>query len=164
MQTSLGSSKCIREIEEVEKIMNLTLSLIHPKLFETGLGMLRRLRERESTKDIASKWQSVCSGIAIVCNRLTPAHRDSKGRPEWYDTLLNYSGTGGKPLLSINDIGLNLEYSSGTVVGFCGSVFEHEVKSWGDGDRVCYAHYMRENVRERLNVPAAGWVTTEMYN
>jgi hypothetical protein len=159
----LGSSKCIREIEELEKFVNMALSLIHPKLFETGLEMLRLLRQLDTTKGIALKWQSVYSGIGIISNRLTPAHRDTKGRPEWYDTLLNYSGTGGRPRLSIKDIGLDLAYSSGTMVGFCGSVFEHEVKSWGGGDRVCYAHYMRENVRKRLDVPAAGWVKREMY-
>ena len=53
---------------------------------------------------------------------------------------------------------MDLEYSSGTVVSFCGSILEHEVQTWGVGDRVCYAHFMRETVRNRLDAPPAGWV------
>jgi hypothetical protein len=78
--------------------------------------------------------------------------------------LLSYSDSEARPRLLIKDIGLDLEYSTGTVVGFCGSIFLHEVESWGTGDRVCFAHFMREAVRERLDAPAAGWVNRGMYN
>lgn len=143
---------------EVEKFLNLTLSLINPGLFQMGLEMLQKLRHMDLTKDIAHKWQSVYSGIAIISNRITPPHRDSKGKPEWFDSLLNYSGTDTSPRLVIEDIGLDLQYSSGTVVGFCGTVFKHGVDKWGRGDRICYAQFMREAVRERLGVNPAGWV------
>lgn len=76
----------------------------------------------EETKVVARKWQSVHSGVAIVSNRLTPSHRDSKGRPEWYDTLVSYADSSARPRLLIKDVGLDLEYSSGTVVNLCGSV------------------------------------------
>lgn len=148
---------------DVEKFINLTLSLIHPDLFQCGLSMLQELRKLDSTRDIAQEWQPVYSGVAIISNRRTPAHRDSKGRAEWFDTLVSYSETGTTPRLFIQDIGIDFDYSGGTVVGLCGSVFQHEVKSWGIGDRVCYAHFMREAVRDRLNVPPAGWVNRVMY-
>lgn len=143
--------------------LNLTLSLINPDLFQSGLQMLRKLRRSEKTMDVANQWQSVYTGISLISNRITPSHRDSKGRPEWYDTLLNYSGKGGDPRLLINDLGLDLKYSSGTVVSFCGSILEHEVKAWGDGERVCYARFMRETVRKRLEVPPAGWVYRNIF-
>ena len=72
----------------------------------------------ETTKDIANEWQSVYTGINVISNRLTPAHRDSKGRPEWFNTLANYCDGDSQPRLQITDLGLDLEYSSGTVVGF----------------------------------------------
>lgn len=125
--------------------------------------MLLELRKLDTTMDIAQEWQSVHSGIAIISNRRTPAHRDTKGRPAWFDTLLSYSETGSTPRLFIQDIGLDLDYSGGTVVGLCGTVFQHEVQDWGIGDRVCYAHFIREAVRERLNVPPAGWVDRHSY-
>ena len=55
------------------------------------LSMLQKLQQLETTKDVAWKWQSVYTGIVIISNRATPAHWDSKGRPEWFDLLLNYS-------------------------------------------------------------------------
>ena len=81
----------------VEKLINLTLSLINSDLFQSGLEMLRKLRLLEKTEDITQQWQSVYTGIAVICNRRTPLHRDGKGRPEWFDTLLNYSEPGDSP-------------------------------------------------------------------
>lgn len=127
------------------------------------MRMLRKLREMDGTKELANQWQSVYTGISVISNRRTPPHRDSKGRPEWYDMLLSYSGLFTRPRLCIGDVGLDLNYSSGTVVALCGSVLEHGVSSWGVGDRVCYAHFMRESVRERLEVSPAGWVNRSIY-
>ena len=49
------------------------------------------------------------------------------------------------------------------MVGLCRSILKHEVSSWGVGDRVCYAHFMREEVHGWLDVPPAGWVNRDMY-
>jgi hypothetical protein len=147
----------------VEKFINLTLSLIHPDLFDMGLEILRRLRLSENTVDIAQEWQSVYTGVAIICNRTTPLHRDRKGSPGWFDVLLSYSDGGSSPQLLIEDLGLKFKYCSGTVVGFCGSVFKHGVEQWGDGNRICYAHFMRESVRNRLKVDPAEWVYRSQY-
>lgn len=163
-QLHLGSPKWMEMSNEVERFVNLTLSLIHPEQFQSGLKMLQKLRGSKLTKEVAGKWQSVCTAIQIICNRKTPSHRDRKGRPEWFDFLLNYAGgDDARPRFLLHDIGLDLEYSSGTGIGFCGTILEHEVGSWGAGDRVCYAHFMRESVRNRLDVPPAGWVKQEIY-
>jgi hypothetical protein len=150
---------------DLECFLNLTLSLIHPDLFRTGLGMLLKLRMLETTKAIAQEWKSVHTGVSVISNRITPSHRDSRSRAEWYNTLVNYAdgGDSSKPQMLIKDIGLDLDYSSGAVISFCGSVFEHEVQFWGQGDRVCQAHFMQESVRKRLGVSAAGWVNQDTY-
>ena len=153
----------MEQSKEIEQFINLTLSLIHPDLFQCGLQMLQKLRLLDSTKDLARQWQSVFTAIQIISNRMTPGHRDRKGRPEWFDILLNYSGREGTPRFLVHDLEMDLDYSSGTVVGFCGSILEHEVKYWGPSDRVCYAHFFRESVRRRLDVPPAGWVNRGMY-
>ena len=163
MQRHLGSSDWVGLSNELEEFTNLALSLTHPNLFESGLLMLQRLRQLETTKEIAEEWQSVYTGIAIISNRMTPSHRDTKGRPEWFDTLTSYSDPSTRPRLLIEDVGLDLKYLSGTVVSFCGSILKHGVESWGDGDRVCYAHFMRESVRERLEVNPAGWLYRDRY-
>ena len=113
--------------------------------------------------DIACAWQSVYNGMSVISNRETPFHRDTKGRKEWYDTLLSYSQSSTRPQLLIKDVGLELKYSSGTVVALCGSILEHGVSAWGGGDRVCYAHFLRESVRECLDVSPASWVHQNVY-
>lgn len=153
----------MRLSNDLERFLNLTLALINPDLFKSGLLMLQRLRELESTTAIARQWQSVYTGISVISNRVTPAHRDRKGRPEWFDILTSYSDPFTKPRLLLEDLGLDLNYPSGTVVGLCGTIFKHEVKSWGDGDRVCFAHFMREAVRGRLESPPAGWLDQNRY-
>jgi hypothetical protein len=138
--------------------------VIYPELFKCGLSMLQKLWQLETTKDVALKWQSVFTSITIISNRATPSHQDLKRRPEWFDGLLNYSGVGNRAQLLIKDLGLTLEYSTGTVVGFCRSILQHEVRSLENSDRVCYAHFMRELVRKRLDVPPGGWVNCSLYN
>ena len=156
-------SKWLEQTNEMEILINLTLSMISPDLFQMGLSLLEKLRNSESTNSIARIWQSAYTGVAIISNRRTKSHRDNKGRPEWYDTLVSYAGAGAQPSLSTKDLGLELEYGDGTVVALCGTILEHEVSSWGDGDRVCYAHFMRESGRKRLGVPPAGWVYRNTY-
>ena len=94
-------------VDDPERLLNLTLSLIHPDLFKSGLMMLRKLCELEGAQDIAKEWQSVYTGISIISNWQTPFHQDSKGRPEWYDTLINYTGSGGRPRLVLKDMGMD---------------------------------------------------------
>jgi 2-oxoglutarate-Fe(II)-dependent dioxygenase family protein len=159
----MGGLDWVKNTNEMERFLNLTLSLIHPDLFRSGLLMLHKLRELEATREVAKEWQSVFTGISVISNRVTPPHRDSKGRAEWFDVLINYCSSKSSPHLLIKDLGLDLKYSTGTLVGFCGLVLEHEVKAWGSGDRVCLAHFMREKVGECLNAPPAGWVNKSIY-
>ena len=149
--------------DDVEKFLNLPISLINPDLFQCGLEMLQKLHLSEQTKDIAQQWQSIYTGIAVICNHRTPLHRAGKGRPEWFDTLLNYSKPGNSPRLVIDDLGLDLDYSGGAFVALCRSIFQHGVEFWGKGNRICYAHFMREAVRKCLDVTPAGWVYRKKY-
>ena len=67
------------------------------------------------------------------------------------------------PTLLVDDIGLELAYHPVTVVGLCGTILEHEVCAWGQGDWVCYAHFMWEAVRQQLGVNPVGWVMQNTY-
>ena len=92
-----------------------------------------------------------------------PLHRDGKGRPEWFNTLLNYSEPGNSPGLVIDNLGLDLDYSGGVVVAFADPSFNMEWNLGGKGNRICYAHFMREAVRKCLDVTPAGWVYRKKY-
>ena len=91
--------------------------------------MLHKVHVSRPIMDIAKKWQFVYIRIAIIFNWVTPPHQDCKGKREGFDLLMNYAADESKPNLLIYDLGLELEYSTGTVVGLCGTVFEHEVRS-----------------------------------
>jgi hypothetical protein len=83
----------------MEILLNLTLSMINPDPFQMGLTLLEKLHNSETTNGIARKWQSAYTGVAIISNQRTKSHRDNKGRPEWYDTLVSYAGPGVQPFL-----------------------------------------------------------------
>jgi hypothetical protein len=64
--------------------------------------------------------------------------------------------------LELPGLGITLEYSPGTVVGILGNVLEHAVPSF-EGDRVCYAYFMRNNVHEWAEVAGRDWMHTGYY-
>jgi hypothetical protein len=80
-QLYLGTPKWLDISRDIEVFINLTLSLINPDLFKSGLSMLRKLCKMEGTNEVAEKWQSVYAGVAVISNRRMPSHRYSKGRP-----------------------------------------------------------------------------------
>lgn len=139
--------------------MNKLLALTHPHLFHAAYKVQAHLRSCFETRDVALKWTSVFSGIAVIANRTTPAHADHGGKPQWYDSLTSL-GTFSHAHLDLPDFGISLLYRPGTVVNICGNVIRHEVKGgWGGGDRVCYARFMRKAVFERFEVECEEWVS-----
>ena len=52
----------------VEGFLNVALSLIHPDLFCCGLDMLKELRKRDGSRQIANEWQLVFTGIVVIVN------------------------------------------------------------------------------------------------
>jgi hypothetical protein len=59
-------------------------------------------------------------------------------------------------------LGVSLEYSSGTVVGLLGMVLEHVVLMV-EGDRVCYAYFMRDNIYDWAKVLCKDWIDIYHY-
>jgi hypothetical protein len=145
-----------------ERFLNEVLAVIHPSLHLAGEEALTKQRDATPENVPRKRWTSVYTGIDVISNRLTKAHRDHNSQYHWYDMLVSL-GHGSSPRLSLNDVGLTLEYGPGTIVALCGMVLTHEVESWGPGERVCVAHFMRENVLRRFKCPMGGWVNTSDY-
>ena len=76
--------------------------------------------------------------------------------------MLATSGNYGNCNLNLPGIGVSLEYGPGTVVGISGYALQHEVPCF-EGDRVCIAYFMRNNVYEWAGVPASEWMRTKYY-
>lgn len=151
-------------ISESNAILSAILAVIHPKLYDAGWQTVKQLRgtpEIDPQGVVLNRWASVFSGVAVISNRTTPPHRDGSSRRHWYDILVTL-GRYRNCNLELPGLGTSLEYGPGTVAGILGNVLEHAVPSF-EGDRVCYAYFMRNNVHEWANVPASDWMYVKYY-
>ena len=149
-------------ISESNAILSAILAVMNPALYDAGWETVKRLRATpEIGSHILNQWASVFSGIAVISNRDTPAHRDNNSRWHWHEMLATL-GSYRNCSLELPGLGISLEYSPGTVVGFLGNTLEHEVRGF-EGDRVCYAYFMRDNVYDWAKVAASDWMYTKYY-
>ena len=150
-------------ISESNTILSAILAVIHPHLYDAGWQTTKHLRGTAEIdpQDLLSRLASVFSGVSVISNRTTPPHRDLNSRAHWYD-LLATLGSYQDCNLELPGLGISLEYGPGTVVGILGNVLEHEVPSF-EGDRVCYAYFMRNNMHEWADIPASEWMSIKYY-
>lgn len=150
-------------LSESNSILCAILAVIHPGLYGAGRETLNRLRKAPGIErqDVLSRWTSVFNGVCLICNRDTPAHRDGNSAPHWYDLLVTL-GEYNNCSLELPGVGISLKYDPGTVVGLSGMALEHKVASF-EGQRVCYAYFMRDNVHEWAGVPWGTWMNTSYY-
>lgn len=113
-------------------------------------------------RELLKIWTSAFTGITVISNRKTPAHRDRGAAFQDYD-ILSSVGTHRLAKLLIHDFGVPFAYGPGTVVALCGRFLQHEVPEWEEGERVCYAHFMKRKVLEKLRSGAREWVTLDMF-
>jgi hypothetical protein len=151
------------QMSESNAILSAILAVIHPQLYRAGRETLNRLRQCDQIQlqDVLGKWTSVFSGVSVISNRITPAHRDLQSRHHWYD-LLAALGSYRNCNLELPGLGLSLEYGPGAVIGLSGMMLEHEVPKFV-GDRICYAYFMRDKVHEWAHVPGGTWMKTDFY-
>ena len=136
--------------------MDGVISLISPELHTAGWDAISKLRLDPHTAKMATAWTSPYTGISVISNRATLSHVDGKGHKRWYDILLGF-GTYTSASLRLPDISAELDYLPGTVIAINGKFLRHEVTSWIGGDRICYAHFMRKEVLDRLGVSIPSW-------
>ncbi|KAG2101396.1 uncharacterized protein F5147DRAFT_581632 [Suillus discolor] len=96
-------------------------------------------------------WASVFTGVAVMANRWSPAHRNPKCCPEWFDIMTlvgNYPST----RMKLHNLGIELVYDSGVMVAFCGRLVRHEV-DLRTGNRWVWAWFMRDSVHNHFKTP-----------
>jgi hypothetical protein len=152
----------MNEISNTEQAVNHIFSLIAPKLHEDGMESVQKIKAAHPDHVGVQTWPSDFNGIGVIVNRITPVHRDKGGRMEWYD-LLVAAGTYRSAKMILSDLGAELQYNPGTAVAVTGRLFRHGVATWEGGERICYAHYMRNNVLERLEIQNSSWVDEDIY-
>lgn len=153
----------LEHISESNSILSAILAVMHPELHEAGRETFNRLRQHAEIQpqDVFRKWTSVFNGVSVICNRTTPPHRDGNSRKQWYDLLASI-GSYRNCNIELPGLGLSLEYGPGSIVGLSGGTLEHQVPPF-EGERVCYAYWMRDSVHEWAGVSGRSWMTTEHY-
>ena len=157
-----GASAGLSCIEDTEHDINKLMQLIAPQLFQAGMAAIGTTKQLHSDHPNIGLWASAFSAIGVIVNRITPAHRDAGGWKACYD-LLVAAGTYKMAYLDLPDLGARIEYNPGTAVAITGKILRHAVVDWKGGERICYAHYMRNNVHQRLLVEQTGWVKEQYF-
>ena len=156
----------LNAISQSNMVVSAILAVINPELYEAGWKTFMHLRkdtefQRQDIHHVLNQWTSAFSGVSIMRNRITPLHRDGSSRHHWYDLLVTL-GDYQKCDFELPGLGVLLEYGPGTVVGLSGMVLQHEVANF-EGERECYAYFMRNDVHGWANVPASDWMKQKYY-
>ena len=144
-------------------ILSAILGIIHLQLYQAGQETLNCLRQNPKIKyqDVLQKWTSVFNSVSVICNHTSLVHQDSESWHYWYD-LLATLGPYQNCNLELPGLGLSLEYGLDAVVGLSGMILEYEVALF-DGERACYAYFMKDNIHEWAGVPGGTWMKTDCY-
>lgn len=163
LRTTSGG-RFMEAISNTEILINSTLALCNHEEYTVGMEAIRKLKHKSHLQHPnLSLWPSAFSGIGVIVNRATPAHRDRGSSAAVFD-LLASMGTHMSARIGLPDLQADLSYGPGTIVLVCGRVLRHEVLMWEGGERICLAHYMRDNVHNRLGLQRPDWVTLNVYN
>lgn len=162
--TENDSPAWLARTEGALHLLNAVLAVAHPELHQAGeqaLNVLRTSGAHRKHRAYAKKWTSVYTGVSVICNRACPPHRDPGGREDWYDMLLTI-GRYARGVLNMPDLGATFDYNPGTAVLLTSKCIRHAVPPV-EGERVCYAWFMRDDVLERLGVGVTPWPRHQRY-
>ncbi|EIW73902.1 hypothetical protein CONPUDRAFT_27499, partial [Coniophora puteana RWD-64-598 SS2] len=145
LQGDLAST--VVDLSGLHALASGVLRLVHPWQYIQGKACMRSLSDDINTRSHIRQWASVFNAATILSNRETVLHRDGGGTYPWYD-ILSTHGRYRYGQLSFPMLRIDLDYRPGTMVPFCGKLLRHGVPHC-QGDRVCWAYYMKEGVHRR---------------
>ena len=136
---------------------------MHPDLYTAGINVLKKLHERKTKpeNEVLPLWNTPFSGVSIIGNRTTPLHRDMQTRHQWYDLLASVGPYTGASMV-LEDVKIVFANPPGSLTAICGSTLRHAVHDF-QGERVCYAYFMRESVHASQAVQAPSWMHVNQY-
>jgi hypothetical protein len=158
----------LAETAESMAVIGSLLIIAHPELYHAGRKVFEEImnhpevvKEGEAVLEVLKFWTSPFSGYGLISNCCTPLHRDNFSQGPWYDFLTTigpYSGC----RLRLYNLGLEFNYESGTTVALLGKLVQHGIKE-PEGNRICLAQYMRDNVHSRMGIDSPTWMTLAKY-
>ena len=158
----------LSEMAETFAVMGAFLIIAHPELYHACRKVFFEImknpgaiEEGEAVLVVLKYWTSPFSGYGLISNCVTPTHRDNNSQGQWYDFLTTIGSYSGSRLI-VHNLGLEFEYKSGTMVALLGKLVSHGIKE-PEGNRICVAQYMRDNVHHRMGIESPGWMTLAKY-
>jgi hypothetical protein len=163
--SSRSGGSFVDKVAHCELLHNAMMTLIAPELHSIGEEAVMKLKRGEQLfrlHENVERWPSIFSAFQVIVNRITPPHRDSGSAPAFYD-LLTSAGSHKSCTFRVCDMDFGLSYAPGTVIAVAGKILKHEVAGWEGGERICIAHYMRDNVLDCLGLQRSKWVEMNTY-
>jgi hypothetical protein len=155
----------LEETSESFALMGALLSIVHPELYQIGREVLKKVadspdmvKDGEEVLEVLRLWTTPFSGYGLISNCTTPFHRDNNSQGQWYDCLTTIGEYEKGAQLKLKNLGLDLDYPSGTMVFLLGKIVRHGTSEI-NGNRVCIAQYMRDKVHERMRMRSPEWPT-----
>ncbi|KAG1776138.1 hypothetical protein EV702DRAFT_1046308 [Suillus placidus] len=146
----------LSEMTVTEQLLSAITSIIAPDQYLAGMESVSMLKNMVHTPN-PIVWPFVFSGIEVIVNQETSYHRDIGASASVYDLLVSL-GQAHKVILDIPDLGAQLRYPPRTMVYILGKVLEHGVLSWGDGERIVIAHFVKDKVHDKQGIPRSKFV------
>ncbi|KAF8231597.1 hypothetical protein L208DRAFT_1276507, partial [Tricholoma matsutake] len=154
----------LRETAETMAIIGSFLIIAHPELYHDGwkafyeiMDHPNAVKEGEVVLEVLKYWTSPFSRYGLISNCCTPLHRDNFSQGPWCNFLTTISPYSGVQLRLYN-LGLEFKYKLGMIVALLGKLVSHGVKE-PEGNRICLAQYMRDNVHSRMGIESPSWMT-----
>jgi len=145
----------VAAMAETNLLIRGAVGLIHPATFETGISCIKaigrndKICKRENLEELMKMWTSPCTAASVINNRDTPLHRDNGATYGSMDFLTSVGGFDFGSF-TVPSLGYKFIFISGTVIGLLGRVVPHAAQV--DGERLCYAQYLREVIMTPLGV------------
>ncbi|TFK89215.1 hypothetical protein K466DRAFT_611054 [Polyporus arcularius HHB13444] len=144
-------------LQEIGALIDGILAITHPRLYEAGLEVQRRLAERlPDLREHLGRWPWVFNCAQVSVNRMSIHHRDYNGRPGWVDFLLSVGTYGERAVMAFRNLGATVPFDSGSVVLPVSRVVIHAVPAV-PADRIAYTLFMSDKVHEWVRVEDPGW-------
>jgi hypothetical protein len=133
---------------------------MHPEQYFDGIRNMSALQQLALSGQLAIEhviyhWASVFNALSIISNRESPFHRDPLSRLQWFD-ILTSTGTYENATVSLPNLGIEMKYAPGVMLGISGKLVRHGVHRV-EGARICWAWYMRESVHRYTQTPRGEW-------
>ncbi|KAG1873176.1 hypothetical protein F4604DRAFT_1582643, partial [Suillus subluteus] len=148
-------------------LASAALWVMHPKLYWASVTTqinLARWAVEHGLSDMCiclHFWALVLNCASVICNRQCPLHRDPRSAPEGFDIMTSI-GHYCDGLMTLSNLGIQLQYNSGVMVGCSGHNVRHGVTY--TGDCIVWAWFMRDSLHNFVGTPRPSYAGyTDVY-